>query len=275
MNFWHYTVHTPIQAKKEHIAYFEEKAIRMGLDKIYPFEEGEFFPTIERGNKRVIRRKIQSDTVYAAMIKSLDESVGRLMETLKRTGKADNTIFIFTSDNGGESSTGGSPTCNLPLAEGKGWMYEGGVREPLIVHWPGVVEPGSTCSQYVSSPDFYPLMLEIADMPPMPEQHIDGMSFMPLLKGQNIDRGPIYWHYPHYGNQGGTPYSAVRWGEWKLIEFLEDGHLELYNVVNDISEKINLAEDYPDIAEKLRKSLATWRVDAEAKIPLPNPEWDK
>ncbi|MBC7317408.1 MAG: sulfatase-like hydrolase/transferase, partial [Chloroflexi bacterium] len=183
------------------------------------------------------------------------ENVGRLLAALERTGQAENTIVLFTSDNGGLATAEGSPTCNAPLAEGKGWMYEGGTREPLLIRWPNVIRAGAVCQVPVTSPDFYPTLLDLAGLPPRPEQHVDGLSFAPLLRGeaQNIDREAIFWHYPHYGNQGGTPACSLRAGEYKLIEFFEDGRLELYNLREDISEAHNLAQEMPTLARSLHE----------------------
>jgi arylsulfatase A-like enzyme len=272
LNLWYYTVHTPIQAKNEYIQKFEAKAREMGIDQIEPFEIGENFPTDHKRHLNVTRRTIQSNPVYAAMIYSLDENIGRLLDMLERTEQADNTVIIFTSDNGGLATAEGSPTCNAPLAEGKGWMYEGGTREPLIIHWPRVVAPGTTCKVPVTSPDFYPTLLEMAGLDSLPEQHFDGISIFRLLTGEAVlDREAIFWHYPHYGNQGGTPGSALRSGDHKLIHFFEDNRLELYNLRADIGENHNLAKDLPDLTAKLSDQLAQWREAVTAKIPEPNP----
>ena len=225
---------------------------------------------------RLRRRLVQSDPVYAGMIESLDTNVGRILAALEEAGKADNTIVIFTSDNGGLSTSEGSPTSNLPLAEGKGWMYEGGTREPLLVRWPGRVKPGSTCSEAVTSTDFYPTLLEAAGLDLIPEQHADGVSLMPLLGGADAlpDR-PIFWHYPHYGNQGGRPGASVRLGDWKLIEFFEDGQTELYNLREDIGETRNLAAEERERHDAMADRLHDWQASVEAKIPQPNPEWEE
>jgi len=274
LNLWHYAVHTPIQAKQEDIERFERKAKEMGLDKVEAIVEGEYFPTEHKKHLRVQRRIIQSDPVYAAMVYNLDWNIGRLLNALEESGQADNTIVIFTSDNGGLATSEGSPTCNAPLSEGKGWMYEGGVREPLIIKWPGKIKPGSICDVPVTSPDFYPTLLEMAGLPLLPEQHVDGVSIMPLLNGaEKLDRDAIYWHYPHYGNQGGTPGSSIRMGDYKLIEFFEDGRLELYNLREDIEEKTNLASALPELAERMKKMLHDWRESVEAKMPQPNPDF--
>lgn len=273
LNLWYYAVHTPIQGKPELVQYYEDKAKRMGLDQIEPFEVGEYFPCEHKKHLRVTRRVIQSDPAYAALIHNLDENIGRLMKALEETGKLENTVVIFTSDNGGLSTAEGSPTCNSPFSEGKGWMYEGGTREPLIVKWPGVTTPGSRYSVPVTSPDFYPTILEIAGLPLLPQQHTDGVSFASLLRGeQSLVRDAIFWHYPHYGNQGGTPASSIRMGDFKLIEFFEDGHLELYNLKDDVSEKHNLVAELPELAAKMQQRLSEWRTSIGAKIPQPNPE---
>ncbi len=271
-----YLVHTPIQGKDEDIAYFRAKAERLGLDKIDPFVEGEYFPCEHKRDQRIERRVVQSDPVYAAMVKCLDDNIGRLMAALEELGKVDDTIVVFTSDNGGLATAEGSPTCNAPLAEGKGWMYEGGTREPLMVRWPGHIDAGSTCETPVTSPDFYPTFLAAAGLEAMPAQHCDGENIMPLLTGEadhSLDNRPIYWHYPHYGNQGGTPGSSVREGDWKLIEFLEDGRLELYNLRKDIGEDHNVAAEHSELTQRLAGQLATWRDSIDAQMPEPNPDW--
>ena len=217
---------------------------------------------------------MQSDPVYAGMIESLDESVGRILDYLDEHGIADDTLIFFTSDNGGLATSEGSPTCNAPLAEGKGWMYEGGTREPLMVRWPGHIEAGSTCSVPVTSPDFYPTLLEMAGLDPIPQQHCDGVSIAPLLHGKSsLERDAIFWHYPHYGNQGGKPGSSVRCGDYKLIEFFEEGQVELYNLREDIGEDRDLSQSEPETRTRLHALLVDWRRSVEAKIPQPNPQW--
>ena len=276
LNMWYYTVHTPIQAKPEYVEKFERKAKEMGIDQIEPFEIGEPFPTEHKQHLNVTRRILQSDPVYAAMIFALDENIGRLLDALERIGQAENSVVLFTSDNGGLATAEGSPTTNAPLSEGKGWMYEGGTREPLIVRWPGVVHPGATCDVPVTSPDFYPTFLEIAGLPLMPNQHTDGVSLVPLLEGGgSLDREAIFWHYPHYGNQGGSPGSSIRSGDYKLLHFFEDDRFELYNLREDVSEDHDLAEIMPDKVEKMKARLADWRLSVEAKIPQPNPDYSK
>ncbi len=271
----YYTVHVPIQGKKEYVEMFRRRAREMGLDNVKTFEEGEHFPCEHKKEKRVQRRLVQSDPEYAAMVKSMDENIGRLLKAIDELGKTRDTVVFFTSDNGGLATAEGAPTCNLPLAEGKGWMYEGGTREPLIVRWPGQVEAGSLCDVPVTSTDFYPTMLEVAGVEPMPQQHRDGVSILPLLRGsERIGREAIYWHYPHYSNQGGTPGSSVRCADHKLIEFFEDGRLELYDLREDVGEDRDLSEEQPERTERLRRLLGQWQTSIEGLIPGPNPEYD-
>jgi arylsulfatase A-like enzyme len=206
------------------------------------------------------------------MVEMMDRAVGVVLKALEDAGVADRTVVIFTSDNGGLSTAEGSPTSNVPLRAGKGWMYEGGVRVPLVVRWPGAVSPGSVCDQYIISTDYFPTLLEIAGLPARPEQHVDAKSFVPLLKGaRESDRGPILWHYPHYGNQGGSPASAIRDGDWKLIEFFEDGRTELYNLADDIGERSNLAAREPLRTDEMLRKLREWRTAVGARLPTQNP----
>lgn len=274
LNLWHYAVHNPMQAKEEYVEKYREKAKRLGLDNVEALEEGELFPCDHKRTMRIVRRRIQSHPIYAAMVEILDENVGRLLQALEDEGIADNTVVIFTSDNGGLSTAEGSPTCNAPLAEGKGWMHEGGLRVPLMVHWPGVTSPRE-CAVPVTSPDFYPTILEIAGVAQMPEQHVDGESFAAVMTGSGPhDRSrPLYWHYPHYSNQGGTPTSSVRVGPYKLIENLETGDAELFNLVEDIGETRNLSDDEGGRVREMLHLLRRWRDDVKARVPEPNPEY--
>ena len=274
LNLWHYAVHIPIQSPPALVEKYVAKEKSLGLDTMPVIEEGEHFPVEHLKHLRVQRRVIQSDPSYAAMIENLDTNIGRVLQAIADAGQADNTLVIFTSDNGGMSTADGSPTSNRPLADGKGWMYEGGTREPLLITWPGVVAPGSFCTTPITSTDFYPTLLQAACLPLRPAQHVDGVSFLPLLQGDtSFSRGPIFWHYPHYGNQGGTPGSSVRQGDYKLIEFFEDGRLELYHLKDDIGETHNLVAELPEITRQLHAQLRAWRESIEAKIPWVNPEY--
>ncbi len=269
----HYAVHIPLQAKKELVEKYRARAD--GLPRIdckFKVAENQAYSAFD---KTIGMRLVQDHRIYAAMIESVDESVGRIMDKLKKLGLEQNTVGIFMSDNGGLCSTNeGAPTSNLPLRAGKGWLYEGGIREPMIIKWPGVTRAGSVCDVAVTSTDFYPTMLEIANLPLRPEQHADGVSLVPLLKGGGaLDERPLFWHYPHYGNQGGRPGGAVRMGDYKLIEWYDDFSVELYNLRDDIGEENNLAEKMPEKAGELREMLHSWRELVDAKMPKPNPDY--
>ncbi len=273
LNMCYYTVHTPIEAKAEKIAKYQAKARDLGLDQQQALVEGEYFPTTHKRHLRVTRRILQSDPVYAAMVESMDENVGRLLDTLEAEGIAHDTLTIFTSDNGGLSSSEGSPTCNTPLAEGKGWMYEGGTRAPLITHWPGRIPPGTTCTVPICSIDLFPTLMALAGIDTS-HLTLDGVDLTSLLEGNHtLARDALYWHYPHYGNQGGTPGSSIRCGDYKLIEFYEDNRLELYNLATDIGETRNLTDAEPVQAQELHARLQTWRTSLAAQLPQSNPDW--
>ncbi|MCY2976027.1 MAG: sulfatase-like hydrolase/transferase [Planctomycetota bacterium] len=219
-------------------------------------------------------RIVQDHAVYAAMVEAMDQAVGKVLTKLDELGLSENTIVIFTSDNGGLSTSEGWPTSNLPLRGGKGWMYEGGIREPLLVRWPSMVKPGSVINTPVSSPDFFPTLLAATATKPHPDQTLDGVSLMPLLKGDAIPERSLFWHYPHYGNQGGAPSAAVRRGDWKLIEWQEDNRVELFNIADDISELTDLAGLEPQRVASLRSELQEWQKQVGAKFPVSNPAYD-
>jgi arylsulfatase A-like enzyme len=244
--FPHYGVHTPLQAKKELVEKFRKK-VRPGMR--------------------------HTNATYAAMIASVDEAVGRVLAKLDELKLADRTVVVFTSDNGGLLRS----TSNAPLRAGKGSSYEGGVRVPAVVKWPGVTAPGSTCAAPVITPDFYPTLLQIAGTPGDTRHNaaVDGVSLMPLLKDPRAaqKREAIYWHYPHYHPGGATPYGAARAGRWKLIEFYEDMHVELYDLENDVGEKSDLAAKLPEKAAELRDRLHAWRKAVGAQMPTANPDY--
>jgi arylsulfatase A-like enzyme len=273
LNLWHYAVHIPLEAPEPLVEKYRQKAKDLGLDAQPAIEEGERFPAMHLRHRRIQRRVIQSDPVYAAMIENLDANIGRLLDALEAEGLAEETLVVFTSDNGGESNFPPSPTCNAPLAEGKGWMYEGGTRVCQFVRWPGVTTPGAISDEPTTSTDWYPTLLDAAGLPPRPDQHRDGVSILPLLRGEPMERGPIFWHYPHYSNQGETPACSVRDGDWKLIEHFEDGRLELFNLRDDLGEQHNRAEDDPERTRALHLRLIHWREQIEALIPKPNLNW--
>ena len=259
-----YSVHTPLLSRPDLRAKYVEKAKTAQRDG----------PDFAPEHARQVRL-VQDHAVCGGMVEAMDQAVGKVVAGLRQAGVADNTAILFMSDNGGLSTSEGSPTSNLPLRAGKGWLYEGGIREPLFVVWPGVTEPGAKCDTPVISTDFYPTMLEMAGLPPKPQQHPDGVSIVPLLRtAGSLPARPLFWHYPHYGNQGGAPGGAVRLGDWKLIEWFEDDHVELYNLKDDLGEQNDLAATLPEQAAELRKLLRDWRASVHANMPKPNPDYD-
>ena len=207
------------------------------------------------------------------MVEAVDQAVGKVLAALERLGLSEQTVVIFMSDNGGLSTSEGHPTSNVPLRAGKGWPYEGGIREPMIMRVPGLSKPGSVCDEPVISTDFYPTILELAGLGAMPQQHVDGVSLVPLLEGRSIPDRALFWHYPHYGNQGGAPAGAVREGNWKLIEWYETGRIELFDLSTDLGEGNNLATKFPEKAKQLREKLRRWCRSVGAKMPSPNPSY--
>lgn len=262
VSLWHYAVHTPLQAKKDLVAKYQAKAERLKQGPTFAASDG------------VKVRQVHDHAVYAGMVETLDRNVGRILDKLAELGLADDTIVIFTSDNGGLSTSEGWPTSNLPLRVGKGWLYEGGVRVPWLVYWPGHTKPGSTTDDPVISTDFYPTILEMVGLPLRKRQHVDGVSFVPLLKQTGkLPARPLYWHYPHYSNQGGRPGSSVRLGDYVLIEHFEDGRLELYDVVQDLGQHKDLAKLMPERVAQMHQMLRDWRQSVQAKMPKVNPDW--
>lgn len=263
-----YTVHTPLQAPEELVRKYRDKA--EGITGPEFADEEQVWPVDEPRKVRIL----QKHPVYAAMVESMDTAVGRVLHKLEELGIADETVVCFFSDNGGLSTSEGSPTSNLPLRGGKGWVYEGGIREPMIIKWPGVTTKSSICDAPVSSIDFYPTLLEIAGIDLPAGRKVDGVSLVPYLKMQDGEVKPrsLFWHYPHYSNQGGFPGGAVRSGPYKLIERYEDGRVHLYNIDDDIGERHDLAEANPRIVSELRQQLHDWyrRVDAKFLEPKPN-----
>jgi arylsulfatase A-like enzyme len=238
----HYNVHTPIKAKPDLAA------------KYKPGPQGS-----------------QGNPVYAAMIESLDESVGRILKKLDDLKIADRTLVIFTSDNGGLAALVNSdpPTSNAPLREGKGFLYEGGLRIPLIVRWPGVAKAGSVIDEPVCAVDFFSTLMEGCGF--KDDQKRDGLSLVKLLKGETLGRDTLYWHYPHY--HLGRPGGAIRHGDWKLIEFYDSGRRELYDLKKDPRESSNQAEAKPDVVKQLADKLDVWRKEVGATMMTPNPNY--
>jgi arylsulfatase A len=246
--YWpHFGVHTPIQGRADLV---------------------EKYRAIPRGELR------HKNAVYAAMVESVDAAVGKLRRKLAELDLDRRTIILFTSDNGGRVPT----TSNHPLRVGKGSCYEGGTRVPLIVHWPGVTRAGSHCETPAISADLYPTLLAMVGLEDVAGHRSDGVNLVPLLRetGQ-LQRDALFWHYPHhqhYQQGGAMPYGAIREGDFKLIEFYDDGRLELYNLRDDIGEQQNLAGQMPEKARHLQQRLAAWRKEVGAQMPTPNPAYD-
>ncbi|WP_157207941.1 sulfatase [Mariniflexile maritimum] len=245
----YYTVHTPIQANTKYIDKFKHKLKTM--DTLMPSD---------RNEGSAITKIVQRNPEYASMVYALDENVGRLIKKLKDEGLYENTTIIFTSDNGGLTTIEAGlnyerPTAVVPLRGGKGWLYEGGIRVPLLIKPAHYNSVAHVVSEPVISHDFFPTMLSLANITSEKNMEIDGVNLVPLLIGNKIDRKEIFWHYPHYHASGWTPGAAIRQGDWKLIEFYETGVVELHNLTEDISEKNNLASKYPERAAALKQRL--------------------
>jgi arylsulfatase A-like enzyme len=242
-----FAVHTPIQGKEVLIQKYRAKR--------------------RPGQKQV-------NAMYAAMLESMDDCVGRIRNKLTELKLAERTVVVFASDNGGRVPT----TSNYPLRDGKGSCHEGGTRVPLIVHWPGVTKAGSICEQPVISMDLYPTLLEIAGLKSAARKSVDGLSLVPVLRGDGqLERNELFWHYPHYQHYqlgGTTPYGAIRASDFKLIEFFDDMRVELYNLRQDIGEEHNLAAALPAKADELRARLHAWRREVGAQMPTRNPAYD-
>jgi arylsulfatase A-like enzyme len=249
----HYAPHTPLRAKQA---------------------------MIDKYNVKPAHGK-QSNATYAAMVESMDEAVGRVLKKLDDLKLSENTLVIFTSDNGGLATLEGmqyAPTINTPLREGKGYLYEGGIRVPCIIKWQGTIKPGTVTNEVACSIDFFETILEATrrgtkDNPEVGNKNRDGRSLMPVFRGEKLKETTHYWHYPHYANQGSRPGGAIRRGDYKLIEFYETGRRELFDVKKDISESRNLASEKPEVVKELAAELDKWRKDVGAKMPTPNPDY--
>jgi len=248
MYYAYYAVHRPIQGRKD---------------------------LVEKYKGKVGRSKQHRNPEYAAMVESVDQSVGRIMDTLEKQGIADRTVIILTGDNGGLTIFDrlNGPTDNKPLRAGKGSAYEGGVRVPTIVYWPNHTPPGSVSDEPVITPDYYPTILDIAGVQGDAEHNktVDGMSLVPVLKNPKarLDREAIYWHYPHYHRGGATPYAAIRARDWRLVEFYEDDRVELYNLADDIGESNDLSKKMPEKTAALREQLHAWQKSVDAQFATP------
>ena len=257
----YYTVHTPIQASDRYIETYEQKAAELH-DSIEAFEQ-------ERNGRTKLR---QDNPAYASMVAAMDENIGRLWRTLERLNLAENTVFIITSDNGGLSTLGpqrAAPTANSPLRAGKGWCYEGGIRVPLVILAPGLVNAGFVSEVPVISNDLYPTVLELAVGDHTGQKALDGMSLVPILEGStSLGREALHWHFPHYHGSMWAPGAAIRKGDWKLIEFYEEDRAELYNLGQDPGERNDLAGQFPERTEELRSDLRNWQQSVDAQMPV-------
>jgi len=258
-----HSVHVPLKTRPELQEKYREKAAKL------PAAEGPREVPIHDHKARAV----QDHAVYAGMVQEMDEAVARVLKKLDELKLAGRTVVIFNSDNGGLATAEGSPTSNLPLRGGKGWNYEAGLRVPWIVRLPGRVPAGSACDVPVVSNDVYPTLMDLAGLPMPPEQKVDGVSIVPLLERKGgIAERTLFWHYPHYSNQGGRPCGALRAGSSKLLEFFEDSRIELYDLARDEGEQKDLAAGSSGRAEELRKRLAGWRESVAAQMPSPNPD---
>jgi len=265
----HYGVHTPFEAPEHLVKKYEEKLKGMKF-------EGPEYELVDQTTGRGERLRHQNNPVYAAMIETVDNSLGRLFETLDELGIAENTIIVLTADNGGLSNRGGVDdkinkrplaTSNLPLRDGKGWLCEGGIREAFIVKWPGVTKPGTVNkSDIVIGTDLFPTFLDMAGLPLKPEAHKDGISIVPSLKGKEFSRGPLFWHSPvsRPYSTGDTISSAVRLGNYKLIDWYKADHVELFDLSKDIGEQHDLSKEMPEKTAEMLELVRNWREEIDA-----------
>jgi len=258
-----YAVHSPIQTSQEKWTKYQQKAEVQGIANS-GYEMAAHLPI----------RRVQDNPIYAGLVETMDDAVGLVLSELKELGLDDNTIVVFTSDNGGVASGDAFSTSNLPLRGGKGYQFEGGIREPYFIKVPGLTDEGLSCNSPVSSVDLYPTILDLAKIKLRPQDHTDGISLLPLLKGNSIPDRPLIWHYPHYGNQGGDPVSIIRLGDWKLIHYFESGANELYNLSQDIGEQNNVSAQNIELANDLHKQLFDYLHSVNAKFPEKDPNYD-
>jgi arylsulfatase A-like enzyme len=270
----YYLVHIPLQGKDNLIKKYMDKRKKMGIDTIKEFAEDPNWAKYATGYGNYRDRIVQGNPIYASMVQSLDDNVGRILDLLRYTGLDENTVIIFTSDNGGLANAEGSPTSNLPLRGGKGWLTEGGIREPYIFKYPGLKKPGYVNDMPIMTMDIFPTILAFAQIDLKPYNSLDGINLLPYLEGDKYIDRELFWHYPHYSNQGGDPGSVVRYGDYKLFYDIETGKYELYNLNTDIGESHDMSKEKPDMTAKLRKILNEWKTGIHAKKMLPNPDWN-
>lgn len=253
-----YSVHTPLMTRDDLRQKYEARVSSAPADSF-----------VSEGSRRT--RMVQNNPVYAGMVESVDLAVGRVLRSLERLGLSENTIIIFYSDNGGLSTSEGHPTSNYPLRAGKGWLFEGGVRVPMFIHWPGVTDAGGETDQRITSTDFFPTILDLVGADQMPLQHTDGVSFVTTLERGRTNSRNLFWHYPHYSHQGGTPSSSILSDDFKYIEYYENKEAELFNIREDIGESTNLIQVQPGVATTMKMQLDAWLRDVKAVYPTRNP----
>lgn len=258
-----YAVHGPIETSQEKWAKYRQKAEDMGIAET-GFKMGRYLPI----------RQVQDNPVYAGLVETMDDAVGVVLNALDDMGLADNTIVIFTSDNGGVAAGDAFATSNLPMRGGKGYQFEGGLRVPYFIKVPWLDIAGRRSTTPVIGTDFYPTILELIGADLRPEEHMDGTSLVPLLTGSKMEERALIWHYPHYGNQGGEPSSVIRLRGWKLIHYYEDGREELYNLNVDPEEADDVSAENPELAKKLRAQLFAYLDEVGARFPQPDPEYN-
>ncbi|TDQ15085.1 arylsulfatase A-like enzyme [Algoriphagus boseongensis] len=255
-----YAVHSPIQTTEEKWKKYRDRAEAAGLtDQGYEME------------RRLPIRVVQDNPVYAGLVEVMDEAVGRVLEALEKSGELENTLIVFTSDHGGVASGDNYSTSNLPLRGGKGYQWEGGLRVPFFIKMPGQTS-GKEMATLAQGMDLYPTLLDAVGVK-IPEG-LEGISMIPAINQKQVISRNLYWHYPHYGNQGGDPSSIIRQGDWKLIYYWEDGHQELYNLKSDPQEQVDLASKEPAVVQKLSGELMTYLEKTNANKPQVDPEYD-
>lgn len=257
-----YAVHGPIQTTQAKWAKYRKKAEAMGIAET-GFEMGKYLPI----------RQVQDNPVYAGLVEAMDDAVGVVLNALEAAGVADNTIVVFTSDNGGVAAGDAFATSNLPLRAGKGYQFEGGVREPYFIKVPGVTDGGKQVQVPANGTDFYPTLLDLVGLPLRPAEHMDGVSLRPAIEGQEIPERFLVWHYPHYGNQGGEPSSMIREGDWKLIHYYEDGREELYDLSADLGETKDLSSEQAERTKALSQKLFAYLEEVGARFPERDPAY--
>ena len=259
-----YAVHGPVQTTQQKWQKYQRKAVTTGVAK-NGFKKGHFLP----------QRIVQDNPIYGGLVENMDDAVGRVLNSLREMGLDQNTLVIFTSDNGGVNSGDNYSTTNLPLRGGKGHSYEGGIKVPFLIKVPWLSGAISASNTPVTGADLYPTILDLLDLDQQPEHHLDGISLKPVILGAELPDRPLIWHYPHYGNQGGKPSSILRKGNWKLIRFYEDNREELYNLDIDSSETRDLAYEYPEHITRLGMELSEYLKKVGASYPLPDPSYQK